>query len=333
MARSRRRTGSDDGWARQAVALAWGAWAELGVSGWEHTHGSWAIDPEPLVFLTAGLGDRDPRLRDEAADWCIRHWRFISRVRLRNLLSDQPDAVLDAYGAFVATVNQHGGVAWPGATKPWGRYRPTGRSRLRPLEEPALVCLRVRAMFGVSARAEILRHLLARQGSGRSVAELADLAGYAKRNVAEECETLERAGVLAHRTVGNRFIYSLARRAELGAFIGELPEVFPNWTALSSVVLALVALAEAKAELSDDAFIVDVHRTLHELQEDLDRLRFDGPTRQPKGAALWPEVEAWGDELLADLAAGRWPGLEERREVVAMRDRPSRRIPASPGRK
>jgi hypothetical protein len=309
MARSRRRAGSDQGWARQAVALAWGAWAELGVSGWEHTHGSWAIDPEPLVFLTAGLGDRDPRLRDEAADWCIRHWRFISRVRLRNLLRDQPDAVLNAYGAFVATVNQHGGVAWPGATKPWGRYRASGRSTLRPLEEPALVCLRVRAMFGVSARAEILRLLLARQGPGLSVAELADLASYAKRNVAEECETLERAGVLSHRTVGNRFIYSLARRAELETFVGDLPEVFPNWAALSAVVLALVALADAQAQLSPDAFTVEVHRTLHDLRDALDELELAGPPRQPKGAALWPEVKAWGDELLGDLAAGRWPGV------------------------
>jgi DNA-binding transcriptional ArsR family regulator len=312
-------------WAKQAVALAWGAWSELGVSGWEHTHGSWAVDPEPLIFLTAGLGDRDPRLRDEAADWCIQHWRFISRVRLRNLLSDQPEAVLDGYGAFAATVNEHAGLNWPGATEPWKRYRASGRSMLRPLEEPALVCLRARAMFGVSARAEILRHLLAHNGRGLTVARLAALAGYAKRNVAEECDMLERAGVLARRTDGNRFIYSLAHRAELHAFVGELPEVFPNWTALSSVVLALVALADAEAELSPDAFTVETHRILHDLGDALDELDLAGPPRQPKGAALWAEVKTWGDELLANLAVGCWPGVEEYRRVVSVSSAPARR--------
>src|SRR5688572_19110350 len=88
----------DHPWEDQALALAWGAWAELGVSGWGRTHSSWAIDPEPLIFLTAGLGDRDPRLRDEATDWSIQNWSLISRVRLRNLLRGLPEEVQCAYG-------------------------------------------------------------------------------------------------------------------------------------------------------------------------------------------------------------------------------------------
>jgi len=32
---------------------------------------TWAIDPEPLIVFTA-IADLDPRLRDEALDWCIR---------------------------------------------------------------------------------------------------------------------------------------------------------------------------------------------------------------------------------------------------------------------
>ena len=57
---------------QQALDLCWGAWAELGVSGWGRTHQDWAIDPEPLVVFTVAVAESDPRLRDEVMDWCIR---------------------------------------------------------------------------------------------------------------------------------------------------------------------------------------------------------------------------------------------------------------------
>ena len=97
-------------------------------------------------------------------------------------------------------------------------------------------------------------------------------------------------------------------RAGLGAFIGDVPEVWVDWRTLPSVVLALLALEEAEAELPHDAFIVEVHRTLHQLRDDLDELGFDGPSRQPEGAALWPEVKSWADHLRDKLARGQWPG-------------------------
>jgi hypothetical protein len=43
---------------------------------WTRTHTDWAIDLEPLIMFTAALGDEDPRLRDEATDWCIRNGRL-----------------------------------------------------------------------------------------------------------------------------------------------------------------------------------------------------------------------------------------------------------------
>jgi DNA-binding transcriptional ArsR family regulator len=303
-------------WEDHALALAWGAWAELGVSGWTNTHGSWAIDPEPLILLTAGLGDRDQRLRDEATDWCIHNWRFVSRVRLRNLLREQPEAVTENYGEFAATVSKHAGVTWPGETQARERYRVTGRSTPPPLAQASLICLRARATFGVSARAEILRHLLARQGRAVSVARLSELTGYAKRNIAEESETLERAGVLGLRVMTNRFMYSLARRTELEALIGDLPDVFPNWTALLAVVLALLHLEEAEERLPHEAFVVEVHRILRDIEDDLDELEIDGPRRRPRGAALWTEFKEWGDELMADLGAGRWPANAKNSEVA-----------------
>lgn len=301
--RARRRAAT---FTEQSRALAWGAWTELGVSGWTATHTDWAIDPEPLILFTAWLGDRDPRLRDGATDWCIRSWRYISRVRLKNLLRLQPDDVHEAFGEFAATVATHAGVTWPGASEP-RRYTLTGRSTLPPLTRPPLAWLRLRAMFGVGARSEILRHFLAREPAPSSIAGLASTTGYTKRNIADECDILERAGVLAVRQIGNRFSYSLARRPELEAFVGELPAVRPNWTAILNVARELVLLEERVGSSTLKTLPVHTRRTLRAIEEDLDELGISTALEDVTGANLWPAVRQVGKDHLGAWSIGRWP--------------------------
>ncbi len=96
-----------------ATALAWSLWAEMGVSGWQRNHTSHAIDPERLILFTAFLGDADPRLRDEATDWCIAYGRYVSAARLRNLLSTQTPEVRATLAGLAATVNAHANLRWP----------------------------------------------------------------------------------------------------------------------------------------------------------------------------------------------------------------------------
>ncbi len=306
--------------AQQALALASSAWTELGVSGWTTTHGDWAIDPEPLMLFTAWLGDRDPRLRDEATDWCVRNWRYVSRTRLKNLLRVQPADVQEAWGEFAATIEQHAGVNWPGATTP-RRYTVIGRSTMPPLERPALIWIRLRAMFGVGARAEILRCFLAADGNGgMSVARLAIAAGFTKRNVADECDTLERSGVLSVRSSGNRFSYSLARRAELEAFVGELPAIRPNWSAMLTVARELVTLEDAAKNLSLRTLPVRVRKTLRLIDDDLAELDIDRSFDNVPGPDLWGTVHELAMVNLGAWSLGRWPS----QNVAAA---PGRRLP------
>lgn len=175
------------------------------MSGWSSTHGDWAIDPEPLILFTAWLGDADPRLRDEATDWCIRNWRQISKARLKNLLRNQPADVRRSAGEFAATVNEHACISWPESTAP-RRFAATDRSTRPALDRPAMAWLRLRAMFGVGARAEILRCFLSHDGGWMSVAGLSMATAFTKRNVAEECDALERAGVLSVRARGESLL-------------------------------------------------------------------------------------------------------------------------------
>ena len=292
--------------ADQSLALAWGAWTEVGVSGWTSTHADWAIDPEPLILFTAWLGDADPRLRDEAVDWCVQNWRHISKARLKNLLREQPEGVAEAFGEFAATVGTHGGVSWPGATRP-RPYVPTGRSTLPHLDRPSLVWLRLRAMFGVGARAEILRCFLAQGARAISVAALAAATGYTKRNVAEECDTLQRAGVLSVRPHGNRFYYCLARRAELKAFVGEMPVVLADWAAILNITCELVALERRSTDAGLTTLPVHARKTLRLIWDDLDKLDINAPPANTQAVDLWPALRRLGHVHLGTWSIGQWP--------------------------
>lgn len=284
------------------LAVIWGAWVELGVSGWARTHRDWAIDPEPLIIVTPLIAARDARLRDEALDWCIHNWRHISRVRLRNLLRAQPDDVTHAYASFAATVNAHGGASWPAESQAWA-YATTGRSMPPALSRDSMIWLRMRAMFGVSARTEILRYFLSHAQGRASVTTLATASGYTKRNIADECTTLQRAGVLGVRSALNRLYYSLDRDSQLRAFVGEPPAVLPDWTALFRLSRALVNLSEAASRLPVRALNVEASRALSELDDDLDRLELALPVLERD---YWSTVQHFINGTLNAWASGQW---------------------------
>jgi hypothetical protein len=282
--------------------IVWGAWAELGVSGWARTHRGWAIDPEPLIIVTPLIAARDPRLRDEALDWCVHNWRHISRARLRNLLRAQPDDVIEAYGSFAATVNAHGGANWPAESQAYA-YATTGRSMPPTLSRDSMIWLRMREVFGLSARTEILRFFLSHKGRQASVIVLATASGYTKRNVADECTSLQRAGVLSVRSVLNRLYYSLDRDAELRAFIGEPPAVLPDWTSLFRLCRAVIHLNEAASRLPARALNVEASRALSDLKDEFDHLDLTLPVLR---SDYWSAVQRFTDGTIAGWGRGKW---------------------------
>ncbi|MHB8329214.1 MAG: hypothetical protein ACYDD6_06280 [Acidimicrobiales bacterium] len=164
----------------------------------------------------------------------------------------------------------------------------------------------MRAIFGLSARTEILRYFLLNPDERVTVAMLADLTSYQKRNVAEACDLLALAGVLTERSVRNRFYYSLANEDALEGFVGSIPEIVPDWNALFRVVGAIMRVADAERDLSHDAFIVEVHQAIAEVEADLDELGVNAP-RRLRGYASLSIWENWSREVMNDLASGRRP--------------------------
>jgi hypothetical protein len=285
--------------------LAAGAWTELGVSGWSASHSDWAVDPEPLILFTAWLGDRDARLRDEATDWCVRQGRYLSRSRLKNLLGAQPDEVQVGFGEFSATVSLHARPPWPGGTAP-RKFQLTNRSVLPDLSRPALVWLRLRAIFGLTARAEIIRVLLGAGPSSMSLAELAKATSYTKRNVADECASLAEGGILATRKSGNRFTFSLVDRSALESVVGQIAPLRPDWTSLFAIVRDLIMLDELATTSSSHTMPVHAKKAAMRIADDFGRLGLNDPFRDVFGAELWPRMQAWAAVTLPMWAAGDW---------------------------
>jgi len=295
-----------------ALDMGWQLWAELGVSGWARSDDWTAIDVEPLIIATAYLGRLDARLLQESLDWCVSNTRLVSVIRLRNQLKTAHALAREAFGSFGATIRLHSRRAnWPGEGEPHPFER-TRRSSAPDLKRPAAFQLRLRAIFGVSARAEILRRLLAEPNHHQSVAELASDAAYGKDNVADAIESLRMAGVVEEAGAVRQRMYRLTRPAELAGLVGELPARFPDWPAIFRLTLSFVEFARA-APREPIVRAAEIRSLLRKLgTDDLARVGLLSTLRFATAEALNEDFEGWSLRALR-----LWAGLGEDEEALA----------------
>jgi len=285
------------------VDLCWSLWTELGVAGVIRRHATWNIDPEPLIILTAALEDIDPRLRDEATDWCIRYARLIAAIRLKAFIGQADSATVTAFDEFAATVSAHVRVNWPGAGAP-RPYHPTGRSRLESLDRPALFGLRLRALFGTGARAEIVRVLASNPDQVYSAAELADEAAFTKRAVEQEVESLRLAGLATRTERHGRYYFRLAQAGGPIELTGSRPRWWPRWAPIVRLLLGglrLVCRFEGSAPI---VRTVEARKYLRETRSDIDRSGLVHPGSAPEATGHWENVERWLRSVTSALASG-----------------------------
>lgn len=289
-----------------AIALAWSLWAELGASGWQRNHSSHAIDPERLILFTALLGDADPRLRDESTDWCIAYGRYVSAARLRNLLSTQTPEVRATFADMAATVNAHSNLRWPSAAqaRPYAR---TQRSAIADFTSPSLVVLRLRALFGVGARAEVVRAFLADPSARFSAADVAADAGYTKRNVAEALDALRAAGLLRVEALRNQRLFGLAGAEWLTSLPGGLPESWPRWTSVFRVLEGLITGSRAAERMPARVRAVEASAVLRDLRHDLEQVGVR-LSQEELGPDAWAAMQRLSTELPEAWASGSFSG-------------------------
>ncbi len=275
--------------------LLWSQWTELGVAGTIRNHQQVLLDPEALILSTAALADLDPRLRDESLDWCIRFGETISISRLRNLMRAGIGST-ESFDAYASEVNRAGRMRWPvskkyvspGSKRP-GKHIPSGKSQNPDLSGPALLRLRLRAIFGVGARADVLTELLL--SSNHSASELAKI-GYSKRRVASTLDDLTRGGLLARTTHGNTHRFELKVPEQLEALVGALPQYNAQWADCFRVLLELHGLVVGQEGKSPRLRALAMNRSFTRVCSELERLRWGMPVGVSVGD-LWEKALTW----------------------------------------
>jgi DNA-binding transcriptional ArsR family regulator len=296
-----------------ALDLAWSQWAELGVDGIARRHDWQAIDLEALIIFTAHLGNADSRLRASAIDWCISHSRFASAFRLRNLAEQANPATHEAFGRFAATVRAHTKAPWPGQGDPLTLLHPS-RMGSPDLRRPSLVQLRLRALVGVSARAEILKLMLAEPDRPQSASALAEDAAYGKGSVSQALDMLTQAGIVQVQPDANRLLYRLSRPGELAQTLQWLPSVFPLWSPIFRITEAITDYAHS-ATGPPSTRTTALHKLLQQIDEDLRRLGLTEHVPRALGPASVAEFEHWAIDFLSEQT-GHAQGANPAREVT-----------------
>lgn len=286
---------------RLVVDLGWSLWTELGVPGVIRRHAHVAIDPEPLIVFSPWLFRDDARLQEEVVRWCVAHADRISASRLQGLLKGAPPDVASAFHTLATTLQSHG--------VPWTKTKATDTSDTRtpktltlPTTRAALVRLRLRALAGVGARADVLAELLGHEGRWLIASDLQHL-GYSKRNVARVLSELADAGLVTSRADKNAVAFKLATPLLAPMLQGERL-AWPAWAKVLAFVDNLQRLRddEGKSEVLRRVAAVKAAARFDAESAALDLQRPVVPGDDP-----WSAVVGWAEGQLAAIADATSP--------------------------
>ena len=178
-----------------ALTVCWEQWRSLGAYAGAYgvRRATSIIDPEALVLLSLLLRDEERRLDDFMGWWAATGATLLSVQRVHNLARGFPEQVQERLAAFARLATEEGDRRWARHQAEFSGFALTpregkGAERLALYEAPALM-LRLRAGFGVGAKADLLAFLLGLGGERASTKEAAKALGYtevAVRTAAQE---------------------------------------------------------------------------------------------------------------------------------------------------
>jgi len=287
--------------------LGWSVFTELGVPGVVRHHQGIALDPEPIVVAAPSLFKLDPRLRDQVYGWCASHAGRLSVSRLQGLSRELSGPARTEFCRLAATLRKHAKVRWPDDGEPSWVRPPEVKARRLPLERPALLRFRVRALCGVGARADVLSELIARYGAWTRASDLAH-EGYSKRAVAGILSELTEAAVARQVAEGNALTFQLSRPENLRKLLRADDLGYPPWRRITTTVLLFLDLAGV-ADASAAVRRVEANKRREALRRLADQMWLDTPPVTRGNPEAWEELMSWATSTAVDLANGSSPAL------------------------
>ena len=176
-----------------------------------------------------------------------------------------------------------------------------------PLDRPAGLRLRARALCGVGTRADVLCDLLAHPGVWVTASQLAE-GGHSKRNIARVLAELDDAGIVMRHATGNGLRFRLAQPAALASLLAASPDASPDWTRTFELAIGLLDLA-ALETLPAAVRRVEANALRDILHPQAERLSLSSPPGTRGEPKAWELLIEWGTARMAGLAAGDHAGL------------------------
>jgi len=236
----------------------WDQWVAIGVAGAARNPSiPFIIDPEALLLASTQFAGHDSRLMEEVLDWILANGDLLNLQRLKNVNTSFQIGSSSVLREIATIASASGQTAWKklltfGAEKPrvpsvYGEdIRTRGMSFHPDPNRPEAFLFRMRAIFGLNARPEILTWLLT-HSSGHP-ALIARETSWFSKSVQAALNEMGRSGLLDSRVVDRRKVFQLVERDQWTSLFqpdGEL-----RWFAQGAFYLASAHLRETLASLS-----------------------------------------------------------------------------------
>ncbi|MEX1185086.1 MAG: hypothetical protein WEA80_00665 [Gemmatimonadaceae bacterium] len=247
--------------------LLWRQWHELGAPAarQESAATQSIIDPEALVLCSLAMVEREPRLADALVSWCATNSAHLSVQRLNNLARDYPAGVPAQLPGLAHVMVKEGqdfrwrSLAGPGTPPTDLMRRAPKQSTVVPLDRPSAFLLRMRALFGLGLRADIVAFLL-RKGDPQDYSDAGEIAralGYNRTAVKRTLDVLGAAGALSV-TEGADPGYAIGWSRTYNLLSQEIDRL-PQWKYAHQTFLWVIALLENRKDLlSGPEFLRDL---------------------------------------------------------------------------
>ncbi len=266
---------------RRLLDFLWRQWSALGVAGYAHTGDRWIIDPEALLLFSSEIARHDSRLFDEILDWLRLNGSWINLQRLSGLHRDEKlgnPAILSAIAELLSEESTHHKwklflsriepSASPSAPDFRQRLFPTvpvlkepdpvflkhgferGRIEFRGMsqrprpDQPATFLFKLRALFGMQARAEVMAWLLANDHG--HPAEIARQTGYFRGSIQNVLNDLAASGHIGSLRIGREKTFSILRHEDWHYLLTwQNANDFPQWITWAPLFRAIQTLLDA----------------------------------------------------------------------------------------
>lgn len=193
---------------REAIARRiWDQWSAIGGGGYAARPNpvTWAVDPEALILASSNLFDYEPRLREVVIAWMLTNGGFVSIARLKRMQQDHAFGDMHALGELAATLvaSNIGLKSWSSVMKMSADSTesasksafPSRRKDLAVKFDPgrsACLILKLRSLFGVSSRVEILLWMFYNARS--HVSGIAEKTGWYGKTVQKTLNEMVQSG-------------------------------------------------------------------------------------------------------------------------------------------